>query len=80
MTRDTYNFIAALEPLTGIEKIVAAAGGQGPLAESEGITQQAVSVWVSQGWVPLRRVPRLAERYGVPAIELVREDIRKVLG
>lgn len=66
--------------MTGIKKIIEAAGGQVLLAEAEGVTQQAVSLWATQGWVPLRRAMSLSKRYGVPAIELVHPDVRQVLG
>jgi len=65
--------------LTGVEKLIAAAGGQGPIAEAEGVTQQAVSYWVTRGWLPLSRARRLGERYGVPAVELVHPDVRDLV-
>ena len=51
---------------SGITAACAAAGNQARLAEDLGVTQQAVSAWVRQGWVPLHRAKEIEARYGVP--------------
>jgi len=51
---------------TGISTACEAAGNQARLAEGLGVTQQAVSAWVRQGWVPLHRAKEIEALYGVP--------------
>lgn len=45
-------------------------GSQAQLAEALDVTQQAVSLWLSQGYAPRFRVPRIAELTGISAREL----------
>lgn len=56
---------------SGIKRAVVAAGGQTRLADSLGVTQQSVSLWVVQGYVPLSRVTAVEALTGVPRDELV---------
>ena len=42
---------------TGIERAITMAGGQALLAERMGRTQQAVSLWLDQGYVPSHMIP-----------------------
>ena len=56
---------------TGIFAAVTAAGTQDKLAELLGVTQQAVSTWLSQGWVPLRRAKEIEAQTGVHRLRLV---------
>lgn len=46
----------AAEP-NGIERAITMAGGQQQLAELMGRTQQAVSLWLDQGYVPSNMIP-----------------------
>lgn len=64
---------------TGIQDAVKAAGTQVKLAEALEVTQQSVSLWLSQGWVPLQRAKEIEERYGIPRIRLINPRIAEVL-
>ncbi|CAB4198795.1 Putative bacterial antitoxin YdaS [uncultured Caudovirales phage] len=50
---------------SGIEQACEKVGGQNLLAETLGVTPQAVSLWVKQGYAPIDRVWRIAELTGV---------------
>lgn len=54
----------------GVERACEIAGGQKFLAEAMGVTPQAVSYWVAQGYVPWERVFKVAELTGVVRKEL----------
>lgn len=56
---------------TGIADAVAAVGSQLQLATRLGVTQQAVSNWVTQGWVPHKRAVEIECLTGVPRTRLV---------
>lgn len=56
---------------TGIEKAIAAAGSQAQLARELGCTQQNVSLWLAQGWVPAKRAQEIEMLHGVPRKSLV---------
>lgn len=56
--------------LTGIAEVVAIAGGQTELAEKVGVSQQAVSKWLRNGFVPLSRVIEIETQFGVPRARL----------
>lgn len=50
-----------------LNAVVQAAGGaQIDLARVLGVTQAAVSKWVTRGWVPLARAREIEALYGVP--------------
>jgi DNA-binding transcriptional regulator YdaS (Cro superfamily) len=54
----------------GIHDAVARAGTQAMLAASLGVTQQAVSNWLRQGWAPARRAHQIEKLYGVRALSI----------
>lgn len=60
---------------SGIEEAVKAAGGQVQMAEALGVTQQAVSIWVRQGWAPNGRIVEIETRFGVPRQRLINPRI-----
>jgi DNA-binding transcriptional regulator YiaG len=60
------------EPANGIEAALAAVGGsQAALAGFLGVSQQAVSQWVRQGYVPLRRAMEIHAMLGIDRLRLV---------
>ena len=56
---------------SGIDLAVSAAGSQQELAVELGVTQQAVSQWARQGWVPLRRAGEIERKFDIPRHRLV---------
>lgn len=73
--------------LSGIEQAVNQAGSQSALAallssrfpHKRHITQQAISQWVNQGFVPIDRVKEVAHISGVPMLTLVSPEVRAVV-
>lgn len=57
--------------MTGIEKAVAAAGGQSALAKVLGVTRQSVQQWVTRGYPPNGRVVEISVQYAIPREELL---------
>lgn len=55
---------------SGIQQACDKLGGQISLAEALGVSQQAVSRWVRQGFAPTERVPRIAELADLPKRDL----------
>ena len=64
---------------TGVKRAIDAAGGKQQLADSWGITYQAVDKFDRQGYFPLERAKRAAEQFSIPLRELVRPDIRDAM-
>ena len=59
-----------------IKTVIAAAGGsQIDLARVLGVTQAAVSKWVTRGWVPLARAREIEALYGVPRTKVANPTI-----
>lgn len=52
-----------------LKTLVASTGGQKHLADTLGVTQAAVSKWVVQGFVPLRRAIEIEATFGVPRVQ-----------
>jgi DNA-binding transcriptional regulator YdaS (Cro superfamily) len=63
---------------SGIDRAIEIAGGQEALAASVGCTQQNVSFWKGQGYVPVLRAVEIEQATGVPRITLVDPRIRGV--
>lgn len=59
----------------GIEQAIAAAGSQENLAKLLGCSQQNVSFWKGQGFVPLDRVVEVEQVTGVPRAKLIDPNI-----
>ena len=67
-------------PGAGVREAVRLAGGtQVHLARVLGCTQQAVSLWLAQGWVPLRRAVEIEAVLGVPRGRLIRPRLRELV-
>lgn len=65
---------------TGIERAITQMGGQDKLAERMGCTQQNVSAWKKNGYVPLVRAVEIEQLTGVPREHLISPRIREVVG
>ena len=65
--------------VTGIAGACMLAGSQANVAKALGIKQQAISKWVKQGWVPLKRGQQIEKLYGVDRFTLINPKIRKLL-
>lgn len=63
----------------GVQRAIAAVGGQVKVGEKLGVTQQAVSSWVRRGFVPLMRADELAQISGVPARELMNPRVVRMV-
>lgn len=59
----------------GVDDAIKAAGSQQKLAEQLGVSQQAVSAWLRQRWVPLRRAQEIETLLGVPRARLINPRI-----
>lgn len=60
---------------SGIEAAIRRAGTQAKLAQLVGVTQQNISVWLRQGYVPLLPALKVEEVTGVPRRRLLRPEI-----
>jgi transcriptional regulator with XRE-family HTH domain len=57
--------------LTGIADALIQAGNQAILAERMGVSQQAISIWLRRGWVPVRRALEIEAQFGIPRARLI---------
>lgn len=58
-----------------LKTAIALAGGQNKIAETLGVSQAAVSKWVVQGFVPVRRAAEMEATIGLPRLEIVHPRI-----
>ena len=59
----------------GVSQAIQAAGSQRKLADLLGVSQQAISIWLDQGWVPLRRAQEIETSLGIPRSSLINPRI-----
>ena len=57
--------------ITGIEKAIKNLGSQTELGRRVGVSQQAVNIWLLQGYVPVGRAGLISRISKVPLKELV---------
>lgn len=62
-----------------MRRVFILAGGAAPLAHRCGVSPQAVYKWLKRGWVSPDRATQLCRWYGVPAADLIRPELRRVL-
>jgi transposase-like protein len=62
-----------------LRRAVEYAGGVTQLARTLGVSQQAVHKWLRRGWVSPDRAAELCGLYGIPAAELLRPELRRLL-
>ena len=60
---------------SGIEAAIRIAGSQTKLAKLVGVTQQNISVWLRQGYVPLLPAVKVEQATGVPRRKLLHPEI-----
>lgn len=63
----------------GIDLAIAAAGSQDLLAVAMGVTQQVISQWKKQGYVPTGRVLEMEQATGIPRAKLIKPSIAGLL-
>lgn len=63
---------------TAIARAIAKLGGQVLAARMLGVTQQAVSTWVRQGWAPVLRAMELEKLTGIRRRLLVNPRLREL--
>lgn len=54
-----------MDEQSGIERACTKAGGQAALGTELGVAQQQVWTWVQRGYVPLKYVKPIADKYGI---------------
>lgn len=64
---------------TGIYKVVELAGGVSALGRALHVSRQAIYMWLTRGYVPLKRAIQMEEMYAVPRATLVDERLRSLL-
>lgn len=64
---------------TGIEQAIAAVGSQMALATAVGCTQQNVSFWKRQGFVPVEHLVVVEQSTGIPRARLINPRISEIL-
>jgi hypothetical protein len=60
-----------MEQKTGIADAVEAAGSQKKLGDALGVTQQSVSLWLKNGYVPNEHIVSIEAQFGVPRAKLI---------
>ena len=64
---------------SGIAEAVSAVGSQEALAKIVGCTQQNISAWVTQGFVPVEHILAVEQATGVPRERLVKPKLLELL-
>lgn len=64
---------------TGIGTAVRLAGSQAELAGKLGVSQQAVSLWLRRGYVPLLRAQEIEALYGIARCQLINPRIKDLV-
>lgn len=64
---------------SGIADAINMAGSQAELANTLGVTQQSVSIWLVRGWVPLRRAQEIEAQFGIPRGRLINPRVMALI-
>ena len=64
---------------TGIQEAVRLAGGQRQLADSLGVSKQAVQQMVARGWAPANRAVEIEAQFGVDRKRLIDPSLVELL-
>lgn len=73
------NMLSDAKQYSGILEAVVSAGSLTKLAAELGVSFQAVQQWVSQGYVPMARIPEIESLYGVPRADLMNPKYAAIL-
>ena len=65
--------------ISGVESAITAVGGQQSLADLIGCTQQNVSAWRVQGWVPVEHIVAVEQHTGVARLRLIKPQLMELL-
>ncbi|MFL6728085.1 MAG: YdaS family helix-turn-helix protein [Sphingomicrobium sp.] len=65
--------------MSGVQQAIDKAGGKKPLADLFGVTEQAINRFLTKGYFPLERARQVADVYGIPLADMVRDDIALAL-
>ena len=63
-----------------INEAIRRAGSQGKLAKRVGVSQQAVNVWVKNGFMPPERASQVESQFGIPAVSLIDPQLANIIG
>lgn len=69
-----------ISQMTGVEKIIKSAGSEAALGDVMGVTQQAVSKWKRQGFLPPGRVEQALRLFRVERRELIDPKLLELVG
>lgn len=75
--------VTLTEPTTidnAVSRAVAAHGGPVAVGKLLGVTYQAVTQWIAQGYVPNKRVAEFSIQFGVPRNEILSPKVRNAAG
>lgn len=64
---------------SGIAGAIAEVGSQEALAKIIGCTQQNISAWVVQGFVPVEHIMAVEQASGIPRARLIKPQILELL-
>jgi DNA-binding transcriptional regulator YdaS (Cro superfamily) len=63
------------QTMSGIALAVKRAGTQEKLGERLGVSQQAISQWLGQGWVPIKRARVIEREFSIPSALLINPEL-----
>lgn len=75
--------VSLTEPTTidnAVSRAVTAHGGPVAVGKLLGVTYQAVTQWIAQGYVPNKRVAEFSIQFGVPRNDILSPKVRNAAG
>lgn len=68
------------QSMSGIALAVKRAGTQEKLGVRLGVSQQAISQWLGQGWVPVKRARLIEREFSIPSALLINPELVELVG
>ena len=68
------------QSMSGIALAVRRAGTQEKLGLRIGVSQQAISQWMGQGWVPVKRARVIEREFSIPSALLINPELVDLVG